>query len=144
MPNLLNAGMINSGGSINHFASHIVRKAMELGLQDRHLAFVREAYAARLAAMHESLLEHLGDFARWYRPRGGYFVWVELPPETDATGLLPAARQAGTGFQPGPVFSSGDGFANYIRLSFAHYGEDDIRKGVRRLAGVLRPAISPS
>ena len=48
------------------------------------------------------------------------------------------ALAAGTGFQPGSVFSCGDGFSHFIRLSFAHYSEQEIATGIERLAGLLK------
>jgi DNA-binding transcriptional MocR family regulator len=51
--------------------------------------------------------------------------------------LRQAASEYRTGFQPGPVFSNRGGFANCLRLSFAHYVEADIAEGVQRLSRVL-------
>ena len=137
---LLAHGTVRSGGSLNHFTSHVVRHAIELGLQDRHLAFLRTAYRARVHAMDRALHEHLGDLACWQRPEGGYFFWLELDPARDTRPLRPRAMERATGFQPGTVFSCRGGLRHCLRLSFAHYGEADIATGIARLAGVLRGA----
>jgi len=42
------------------------------------------------------------------------------------------------GFQPGELFSAGGGLKNCLRLSFAHYGVDEIHEGVKRLAKLLQ------
>ena len=130
-------GFINSGGSINHISSHIVRQAIELGLQDQHMETVRKAYARRAAAMHEALLENFSGMARWQRPEGGYFFWLEMQPGVDTAIARKQAGAAATGFQPGAVFSSKGGLNNCLRLSFAHYRADEIAEGVNRVRSLF-------
>lgn len=134
---LLQSGYVNSGGSINHFTSEIMRHAIELGVQQDVLDRLRPAYRARCAAMDRSLHALLGDRARWNRPDGGYFFWLELDHAIDTLALKEQALASGTGFQPGSVFSCDDGFAHFIRLSFAHYSEQEIATGIERLARLL-------
>jgi DNA-binding transcriptional MocR family regulator len=130
---LMATGFLNSGGCINHYASHAVRRAIDLGLLAEHVDRLRRAYGARVEAMDGALREHFSGIARWSRPSGGYFFWVELSPVVDTTPLKPKAIAAGTGFQPGSLFSTAGGLHNYLRLSFAHYGEEDIVEGIARL-----------
>ena len=137
---ILGAGVVNSGGSFNHFTSQVMRHAIDLGLQQAMLDRVRAAYRRRLDAMEEALSAELGDMASWRTPDGGYFFWLEFDDRVDAAALKPRALAEGTGYQPGPVFSVAGGFGNHIRLSFAHYRREQIREGVARLAGVLRRA----
>ena len=134
---LVEVGFVNSGGSINHISSHIVRKAIELGLQDKHLDHVRSVYGSRAAVMHESLEAEFGDMARWVRPDGGYFFWLEFDEAVDTTPLREEALKRECGFQPGPVFSPTGQLKNFLRLSFAHYSEDDIREGISRVRTVF-------
>jgi 2-aminoadipate transaminase len=130
---LLANGFINSGGSINHYASHIVRFAIDLGLLDRHVSRLRGAYRARVAAMDAALQEHFADIAQWSRPNGGYFFWLAFSAETDTTPLKNTANSLAAGFQPGAIFSATGDLRNRMRLSFAHYDEQDIAAGVARL-----------
>jgi DNA-binding transcriptional MocR family regulator len=134
---MLDSGWVNSGGSVNHVTSHIVRHAIESGLQETHLELLRSAYRQRLLAMEEALEAHFDGLAVWDRPDGGYFFWLELAPGVDTTKLRPPALEAGTGFMPGPFFSGSGDFSNFLRLSFAHYGVDQIRQGVALLGQVL-------
>lgn len=134
---LLENASLSSGGALNHFTSHVVRHAIDLGLQDQHLLALRAAYRGRVEAMDRALREHLGGLAHWHKPRGGYFFWLELEHDADLRALRQRASEFRTGFQPGPVFSNRGAFANCLRLSFAHYGENDIDAGVERLSRVL-------
>ena len=83
--------------------------------------------------MDEALHEHFGGIADWTRPDGGYFFWIRFDESVDTTPLREKARELQTGFQAGAVFSSKEGLSHYLRLSFAHYDEDDIRQGIARM-----------
>ncbi len=138
MRGLLASGVLVSGGNFNHFTSHIVRQLLEGGSLASHVAHLRAVYAARVDEMDEALHHHLGGWAFWQKPQGGYFFWLTLPTESSAAELQAAARQAGTGFQPGAACSSLGELHNCLRLSFAHYGAAEIREGIERLARVFR------
>ena len=134
---ILANGFISSGGSINHISSHIARHAIELGLLDDHVTQLRLAYRARAEAMDDALSSEFGSLATWLKPQGGYFFWLEFATGTDIAALRDQARECETGFQPGAVFSSRGGLSNYMRLSFAHYPEDDIAEGIHRIRALL-------
>lgn len=142
MQRLLATGVVNSGGSLSHFSSQVMRHALELGLQKQNLEQVRSEYRRRVEAMDSALHRELGRFARWQRPAGGYFFWLECRPGIDTTALWEKAPRYETGFQPGENFSCGTNFRNCLRLSFAHYGCDEIREGVRRLGALFRDHAS--
>lgn len=139
MDRLTSSGVVNSGGNFNHFASHIVRHAMQEGLLDDFVGQLRQAYRSRLEAMQAALEREFSGLARWRRPGGGYFYWLELDADVDTGQLHSLARAQGTGFQPGAAFSSQGQLTNWLRLSFAHYGVEDIHAGVTRLARALQP-----
>jgi len=134
---ILANGYVNSGGSINHISSHIARHAIELGLLDDHVQNLRRAYRSRAEAMDEVLRSEFNSLAEWNKPEGGYFFWLEFATGTDISPLRDEARACEVGFQPGAVFSSGGGLANCMRLSFAHYAEDEIAEGVRRIRSLF-------
>lgn len=137
---MLDSGWVNSGGAVNHFTSHIVRHAIDMGLQESFIEQLCDSYRGRVIAMDESLRKHLSAYAKWTRPDGGYFFWLELAENIDAEELRARSFEHDIGFQPGAVFSSSGDFKNFIRLSFAHYTEDDIREGVDRLGKFLKHA----
>lgn len=130
---LLENGFVNSGGSISHYSSHIVRHAIDLGIQGAHVTELRRSYRTRIEAMQASLETHFGGLATWQRPEGGYFFWVRFSEGIDTSALRDRAAELQTGFQPGSVFSNTGSLGNFLRLSFAHYSEEDIGEGVARI-----------
>jgi 2-aminoadipate transaminase len=143
MEPMLNSGWVNSGGAVNHVMSHIVRHAIDMGLQYSFIDQLCNSYRDRVSVMDDSLTQHLSKFARWSRPKGGYFFWLELNNSIDATALQKRAFEYGVGFQPGEVFSSSGEYKNFIRLSFAHYSVSEIREGIERLSTLMRLNSSP-
>jgi DNA-binding transcriptional MocR family regulator len=131
---LLASGALVSGGNFNHFTSHVVRKLMESGELASFVSRLRESYAERAQAMDAALRKHLADVARWQKPGGGYFFWLELPEGASIPALEARARTTGTGFLPGSFCSTCGGLGHCMRLSFAHYTVPDIHEGIARLA----------
>jgi DNA-binding transcriptional MocR family regulator len=134
---LVEGGFINSGGSLNHYASHIVRHAMEGGSLATHVEELRGAYGRRVEAMEKALQSDFEGLATWSRPEGGYFFWLRFRAEVDTGLYRERARELETGFQPGSLFSCQGRHRDCLRLSFAHYGEEDITEGVGRLREVF-------
>ena len=62
-----------------------------------------------------------------------YSLAAQLDESVETAKFRIPAREAETGFQAGAVFSTRGRLGNYLRLSFAHYSEEDIRKAVARL-----------
>lgn len=133
MQRLLEHGFISSGGSINHFTSHIVRSAMDLGLLASNLEHLRPVYGSRVKAMDDALNTHFSGVAQWTRPSGGYFFWLKFSPNVDTGPMKALAAERKAGLQPGAVFSNKGELGNFMRLSFAHYNEEQILEGVARL-----------
>ncbi len=110
---------------------------MDNGSLQAHLEKLRKAYRNRLEVMDEALHANFSGIARWARPDGGYFFWLQFDDSVNITALIDVAHELEAGFQCGTVFSSKGQLDNYLRLSFAHYNEDDIRLGIRRLKALF-------
>ncbi len=130
-------GVVNSGGSLNHFTSHLVRHAIDSGLQQTHMEKLRRVYHARVEVMDAALNEYLFAHATWLRPEGGYFFWLRLHENIDAGELRRRAMKRKVGFQEGELFSSCRDMKNYLRLSFAYYNEAEIHQGIARLKSIF-------
>lgn len=134
---LTEAGLANSGGSMNQFTSMIVNQALVSGLAQKHLAKLCTAYRERVVTMDAALREQLSDHVSWIKPEGGYFFWLKLIKHVDTKALLERANAVHVGFNMGTLFSNNDGMQDYIRLSFASYEQESIRIGITRLKSAL-------
>jgi DNA-binding transcriptional MocR family regulator len=101
------------------------------GRFEPNLVRVNGLLKARRDAMLRALERHLPQ-ARWSRPEGGYFVWLELPDGASAAELL--ERAEGITFVLGTDFG---GSADTARLAYSFVSPEEIEQGVERLAAAL-------
>lgn len=132
-----------------NFNQHLLLKAMQTGLYERHAAMLRRRYHDKAGCMLEALREQLGDFlparAHWTHPRGGLYVWLTLPSQIDTsmTGpLFERAMHEGVLYVPGSYCYGPDPLrkapANTLRLSYGTATLDQIREGIKRLTVAIR------
>ncbi|MFQ5612876.1 MAG: PLP-dependent aminotransferase family protein [Anaerolineae bacterium] len=108
-----------------------------------HLATVRRAYRERRDVMVSAAEGHFPAEARWRKPDGGLYLWVEMPPEgPTATDLYLAAINYNVAFAIGSVFSAGGSAQYAMRLNFASCAPDEIEEGLRRLGKAWRELLS--
>jgi DNA-binding transcriptional MocR family regulator len=106
-----------------------VYEFLRRGNLEPNLERVRSLLRVRRDAMLEALDQELPT-ARWSRPEGGYFIWLELQHEIEP--------QEGVTFVPGTEFG---GAPNSARLAFSFVSPEEIRVGVRRLAALVPQPI---
>jgi 2-aminoadipate transaminase len=107
------------------------------GYLDRHIEDIRALYRERRDAMLAAIDEHFPDGVRHTRPRGGLFVWAELPPHVDARELLLEAVQEKVAFVPGQGFHPDGSGSNTMRLNFSNVPPARLHEGIRRLGRVI-------
>jgi 2-aminoadipate transaminase len=84
--------------------------------------------------MLDSLEITFGSEARWTRPDGGYFLWVDLPEDISSEAAAAAALDEGVAVFPGTLFfANADGGTHGLRLSYSNTTPARIREGVERL-----------
>jgi DNA-binding transcriptional MocR family regulator len=112
------------------------------GSLEPNIARVCELLRARRDAMLEALDHELPE-ARFSRPEGGYFVWLDLADDVDVGDLLGRAEEAGVTFVKGSdFFQAGAGGRSSVRLAFSYVSADEIREGISRLSALLSPTLS--
>jgi DNA-binding transcriptional MocR family regulator len=117
-------------------AQMAVQHFLEQGGFDRHLRALRGTLAAQVNAMAQQLRQHFPEGTRISAPRGGYFLWIELPRRYDATALHAAAQREGIGIAPGALFSPDARYRHCLRLNAGH-DRPDIAPALRRLGELL-------
>lgn len=111
------------------------------GSLEQHVARLCEVYSRRRDLMLAALAQSMPDGCSWTRPEGGLFLWVTLPRQLDALGLLRRATQARVAFVPGEPFWVGPPHPNTLRLNFSNAPEASITQGITRLGAVVTEAL---
>ena len=122
----------------------VVYEAARRGILDRQLPRLRAHYQEKRDVMVAALQREFGGDVSWPAPRGGFFLWVTLPPQIDGERLLARAVRHGVIFVAGEAFFVDGSGQHLIRLSFSGPTHDRIREGVSRLAAALQEEIAES
>jgi 2-aminoadipate transaminase len=109
----------------------IVHEFISRGAFEPNLERVKGLLRVRRDAMLAALEKHFSG-AKWSRPNGGYFVWLELPLGTVAQTVIDRAE--GVTAVAGQAFG---GMPNTVRLAFSFAAPDEIEAGIERLAAAV-------
>ena len=109
---------------------------------ENHLRHLRQTLARQEATLVEAVERHFPAGTRLARPRGGYFLWLELPPHVDALALHQQALAHGISIAPGPIFSAKREFAHCIRLNFGHPDSARLKSAIRLLGQLVAAQLA--
>lgn len=137
-----------SGGTPSQLNSMIVGTILQNGSMERILGKLRETYKTRSVAMWDSLQKHMPKDTHISSPKGGYFVWVTLPPGYDAKKIGKKLKD-----EHGVILANGSDFEvigdergwgdRSVRLSISFLETPDIIEGCE-LWGKVCKEMAPS
>jgi len=113
------------------------------GRYARHLRRLRRAFQDQVATFAAQVHRSFPEGTRISRPRGGFVLWVELPPACDALALFRQALARGIGIAPGPIFTSQDKYRNCLRLNCGYPWSPRIEEAVKALGEMARGKCGP-
>ncbi len=129
-----------SGGAVSTFGSWAVHR-YSTGHLHSHIEEINDIQKQRRDAMLAALDEHFsGSGARWSRPEGGLFIWLQLPAGADAAAVRDdILDEYDVGYLAGPPFApDGVSGTNCLRLCFGYNTAEEITEGIGRLATAFR------
>lgn len=123
------------------FTQMLAHKFLESGMVYDYVKKVRAEYKKRAAVMAEVLKAHLPENVTFNIPRGGFYIWLQLPDGADSTVILKKAIEKGAVGVSGKTFDPHGIRNNNIRLSFCNTTPDKISKGIPVIAEVIREVL---
>jgi 2-aminoadipate transaminase len=123
------------------FTQMVAYETARDGFLEEHVEMLRSVYRERRDLMLGMMDELFPPGVTWTHPRGGLFLWVQLPEGIDAGELLKKAVEQKVAFVPGSPFFSRGGGENTLRMNFSNARPEQIEEGMKRLAAVLREAM---
>ncbi|WP_371380129.1 PLP-dependent aminotransferase family protein [Sporomusa aerivorans] len=106
------------------------------GLNEQHLHQIRKQLKIRRDTAIEALEKHFAGIATWTIPKGGFYIWLTLTQPVSMHKLFKAALDTGLLINPGNIY---DPLSNqHLRLSYSYAALPDLKKGLYRLAGIIR------
>jgi GntR family transcriptional regulator/MocR family aminotransferase len=132
--------------------SSLIQRALHdyvtVGRYQAHLRRSSQIFRKRRDAMLTAIRRHLPAEVQVETPQGGLFLWLKLPEDLSADGLLPIAIREGVDFMPGSgFFLNPDDGKPWLRLNFVVQDVQKIEAGIGRLGQAvrkLRPETSGS
>lgn len=122
----------------NRLSQAIVSQVLADGTLEQHIAGLLPIYREKRDLMHHALTEHLADKARWHKPAGGLFFWLELNQAQDTLALMRAGLTQGLAVMAGEPFYPQASSVAALRLNFSHSSLVQIEQGVARLARLVQ------
>ncbi len=124
-------------------SSGLIQRSLDLYFRsekwDEHLQYMKEIYRGRFEFMLAGL-DRIGKYGLKYeKPGGGLYFWVKLPRHLSSNFFFKKCRNNGLVFIPSSIFYDNmhKKSDDYIRLSFASAGIDQIREGMAILERCL-------
>lgn len=103
-----------------------------------YIELVRKEYRTRGEAMTKALKATLPEYVKFTEPRGGFYIWLTLPENADATKILKLAIDKGAVFIVGQTFDPDGIRNNTIRLSYSNTSVEKINKGIKIVSEAIR------
>ncbi len=119
-------------------AYHYIRN----GYIDKHIPKIIEMYKRKRDIMLEALENYFPEGCKWTRPRGGMFLWVELPEKISTVEMFKDAIKEKVAYVHGKAFHVDGSGENTMRLNFTNPKDELIEEGIKRLANVIKKKLS--
>lgn len=116
----------------------MVAEFMKRGLLPKQIERIRRLYAKKREVMLEALRKYMPEGVEWTEPEGGLFLWVKLPKKMNTSALFPKAVENKVIYVVGSAFHCDGKGQNTMRLNFSYPSEEQISKGIERLARMIR------
>jgi 2-aminoadipate transaminase len=116
----------------------IVAEYLKRGLLPKQIENIRKLYGRKLEIMLNALKKYMPKGVKWSKPKGGLFLWIELPKRMSANDLFPKAIENGVAYVVGSAFHCDGAGQNTMRINFSYPSEQQILEGIQRLAEMLK------
>ena len=119
--------------------SPLIQRALSLymskDLLDQHVDIVRNIYKSKMETLTSSLIENCEPYVEFYKPRGGFFLWVKIKGVTNKE-LTSEASNDGVMFPSGSLFYADrdeNTWTSHVRMAYSRSSIDQIKEATRRL-----------
>lgn len=124
--------------SVDWLAQKLIAHYLSNGRYYELLEEFRQSYARKQELVCRALDDMKTLGVRYLRPRGGVYIWCQLPDGIDSKEFIREAYQNGLALLPGYVFYPfKNGGRNHIRLNYSFESEERLVEGLTILKSLL-------
>jgi 2-aminoadipate transaminase len=124
-----------------NFTQVLAHEFLRSGKMDLYIKKMRLIYKRRKDTMANAIHKYFPDEITWSEPRGGFYIWLKLPPNLDIMSVLKSSIEKGAVFVIGKTFDPEGKDNSHFRLAYSHTPEDKIEKGIHILGDCLKEAL---
>jgi DNA-binding transcriptional MocR family regulator len=134
---VIHSGLRTMGGGANPLTSNALAAYCQEGLLEAHVMNLRDVYRQRRDLMLAALRKYMPTEMSWTEPRGGFFVWLTLPPPLQSIAVAAQAKARGILVLPGNPFFAEEPTGQHLRLAYSYVSQEKIEAGIRILSEVV-------
>ena len=116
-------------GGVSPFTNRVATRWMERS-HDQHVHHLRGVYQAKrdslIAGLERGFAGNDELRPEWTVPKGGFFLWLQLPPQVDGAKVAEEAAKRGVGYVPGSAFFADGSGSQFIRLAWSMLSTEDL------------------
>jgi DNA-binding transcriptional MocR family regulator len=124
-----------------NFTQVLAHEFVQTGGIDIYIERMRGVYRRRKDSMAAAIQKYFPVEIQWTEPRGGFYIWLKIPPQIDLLAVLKDSIEHGAVFVIGQTFDPEGKDNSHFRLSYSHTPEDKIEKGIEILGAALKRAL---
>lgn len=124
-----------------NFTQVLANEFLKSGELDKYVARMRTVYKRRKDTMVEAIRKYFPEEIKWNEPRGGFYMWMQLPPNLEIVSVLKKCIEKGAVFVVGKTFDPDGTDNSHFRLAYSNTPEDQIEKGIKILGDTLKEAL---
>lgn len=114
----------------NRLSAEVILRLLAGGGYRRHVEGLRTKLAEATGHVRKRLVA--AGLTTWMEPRGGMFLWMQLPDGLDAAAVAQAALAENVVLAPGNVFSATQSAGCHLRFNVAQCGHPKVLEVLRR------------
>lgn len=114
----------------------IVAKYLSTGLYDEHMEYVRSYLRKRLDFTMDLLETYFSEFATWKRPKGGFYIWINIDIDVSMFKVFEAAYQKKILFNPGYIYEATSN--DSLRISYSYATFEELESSIKALAEIIK------
>lgn len=136
---LIDLQVATNFGGPSPLITEVISQVMASGSYRKHMQTLRSKLARRRQDV-ATRLQSLG-ITPWLMPRGGFYLWCQLPTEIDATEMARAALTENVVLAPGNVFSVSETAESSMRVNVAQCEDERIWRVVQQALNRVEASV---
>lgn len=114
-----------------------IAEFIKKGEYTKHLKVLRSTFSRQVLLATQIIIKYFPEGTKVTHPKGGCFLWIELPGNINTLKLYYKAMEFNIEFLPGILFSTQKKFRNFMRISCSLVWENKAEEALKTIGQIL-------